>query len=362
MLSIKLKSHLKKMNTKYSLFSILTIGILIIGFQNYTKSETYTLHPATAADSAEHDRADTQLVDHHVHIFSPRDRKYLVNAVASLDTLPPIEIEQYMKAMDQGNVEKAAILSSAYFFSPEGKPTEKDYAAVKSDNDWVAQSISDYPEKFAGFFSVNPLSDSALVEMDRNAGKEQLSGLKLQLANSAVDLRNSAHVKRLAEVFQKANSLGLGIVVHLRTSNKNYGKKDAQIFIDEILSEAPEVPVQIAHLAGWGGYDKPTDEALGVFAERIANNNLGSNIYFDISAVVRPVSSAATSNGADWYPEQRYARLTKQLRKIGLDRILFGTDWPDWTPGKYKSDLEKNLPLTQAEFQTMYANRAPWFE
>jgi hypothetical protein len=47
------------------------------------------------------------------------------------------------------------------------------------------------------------------------------------------------------------------IVVHMHTSIDNqrkYGAEQASVFLNELLAAAPDVPVQIAHLAGSGGY------------------------------------------------------------------------------------------------------------
>src|SRR5690348_9462678 len=53
----------------------------------------------------------------------------------------------------------------------------------------------------------------------------------------------------------------MAIVVHMHANidhHRPYGAKEARIFLEQILPEAPDVTVQIAHLAGGGGYDDPT--------------------------------------------------------------------------------------------------------
>lgn len=40
--------------------------------------------------------------------------------------------------------------------------------------------------------------------------------------------------------------------------------------------------------------------------------------------------------------------------------MLFGTDWPDWTPRRYLADLQSAIPLTGREFDEITANRAPY--
>lgn len=359
------------MSRAYFILPTLLIGILVFNFCTYSantaKKSQRDYSVSTQNPKSKEDSIEVKLVDHHIHIFSSRDRQYLINRIEGLDSLPPLGIKQYLKVMKNGKVKKAAILSNAYFFSDKGKTSKKEFSAVQSDNNRIVRIVSQYPEKFVGFISVNPLSDSALKVIKRNSTKEEFIGLKLQLANSKVNLRKESHVRRLAQVFETANSLGLPIVVHMRYQEKPYGKKDAQIFIDKVLSQAPDIPIQIAHLAGWGGYDPETDKVLSVFAKRISNKNLRDNIYFDISAVIRPVgniqedSTETYSKNPEWYPENRDRRLTKRLRKIGLNRILFGTDWPEWTPADYKSDIIKKLYLTKKELRTLFSNRAPWF-
>lgn len=334
-----------------NMISILTLFLIVGGFYSSVRAQ---------------ERSDNKIVDHHTHIFSPEVRTYLVENVEKLDSLQPLGIEQLINTMDRDTVSKAVVLSNAYFFSDSGEVSEEEYQTFQAENDFIARAVSEYSNRIIGFFSINPLSDSAFVEIKRNASREEFAGIKLHLANSGVDLRNNEHVKRLANIFERANAYNLGIIIHLRTHGKGYGRKDARIFVDNILSEATDIPVQIAHMAGWSGYDVATDEALRVFADRISEGELNDNIYFDLSAVIKPVSKekelANDRSKPDWYPHQRYERLVMRLRKIGTDRILFGTDWPDWTPANYKSIIRKKLPLDKSELQTIFTNRAPWLK
>jgi hypothetical protein len=104
-----------------------------------------------------------------------------------------------------------------------------------------------------------------------------------------------------------ANEVRFPIVVLLRTRSKNYGASDVRAFIDSVLPAAPDVPVQIAHMAGWGGYDRDTDEALGAFIEAIRSCRLKrDDLYFDFSAVVLPRSgklkNLTTESQGDFCP------------------------------------------------------------
>jgi predicted TIM-barrel fold metal-dependent hydrolase len=311
------------------------------------------------------------LADHHMHMFSPAVSQWLEKEL-DLPHLPPLGLEEVMAVLQKDGVKKAVILSNAYFFAHSTAKQPADLQMLMAENDRLADAVAKHPNRLVGFFSIDPLAESAFPEIERCAGRRTFAGLKLQLANSEVDLRKPAHVKRLAEVFSRANALHLAIVIHLRTQRADYGREDAQIFINRVLPKAPDVSVQIAHLAGWGGYDQATDGALSAFVDRAAGITRGrDNIYFDVSAVVRAVrggggesktSSDSGSAGQDWWPEKRYVRLVERLRKLGLEHILFGTDWPDWTPRSYATDLEKNLPLTADELHTLLSNRAPYLK
>jgi predicted TIM-barrel fold metal-dependent hydrolase len=311
-----------------------------------------------------------QLADHHVHVFSPAAAQWLEHEL-DLPPLPPLTVDQLMPVLQKDGVVKAAVLSNAYFFSAPGAGKPDALKTHMAENDWVAAAVAKYPDRLVGFFAVNPLADSAAGEIDRCARRQAFVGLKLHLANSGVDLRDPAHIDRLIQVFDKANALGLAIVIHMRTKRADYGRQDAQIFIDRVLPTVPDVPIQIAHVAGWGGYDEATDSALSAFADAIEHGKITRrNLYFDVSAVVRPVrgggqegsrgSLPAGAASQEWRPEQRYERLVDRLQTLGLGRVLFGTDWPDWTPLAYAADLAEHLPLEGHELDTLLANRAPW--
>jgi predicted TIM-barrel fold metal-dependent hydrolase len=146
----------------------------------------------------------------------------------------------------------------------------------------------------------------------------------------------------------------MSIVVHARANidhNRPYGAKQARVFLERLLPAAPDVTVQIAHLAGGGGYDPVIDEALAVYAEAIERGDSRvRHLYFDASGI--PITGM-------W--EQSAPLLIKRMRQIGMSRILFGCDSP--IPGNSPSEfLERwrKLPLTGDEFRSIESNVAPY--
>ena len=135
-------------------------------------------------------------------------------------------------------------------------------------------------------------------------------GLKLHFGNSAVDYRNVEHVRLLKSVFRAANDFRMPIVVHIRasiTEKLSYGREEALVFLNEIVPAAPAVPIQIAHLAGAGGYSDPAvDQAMSVFIDAIsASDARTKQLWFDVTSVAlgNPTPEQAAdrnAHSADW--------------------------------------------------------------
>ena len=297
------------------------------------------------------ERDGTPVVDHHQHLFGP-------TAIALSPTLSPVDADRLITLLDAAGIRRAVVLSIAYQLgNPNRPPVENEYARVKAENDWTSQQVARYPDRLRGMCSVNPLKDYALEEIARCTTDVQLrNGLKMHFGNSDVLLDNPDHVSRLRAVFQAANNHRMAIVVHLRpsvTRKRAYGATFTQTFLDELLPMAPDIPVQVAHLAGAGSYaDGPVDEALGVLASAMAKRDPRvKNLWIDVSGV---------AGLGEW--KAHMPLIARRIREIGVDRILYGSDGAGGanpTPKEAWASF-RQLPLTDAEFATIAANVAPY--
>jgi len=263
----------------------------------------------------------------------------------------PVTADMLIAKLDEAGIRQAVVLSGAYAFaSPAAHPGADEYARVRAENDWTAEQVGRYPDRLVGFCAFNPLRGYAVAELERCAGALHLRGLKLHLGNSRVDVRNPAHVEQLRRVFRAANRLRLPITIHLRTPDPTYGREHSQIFLDQVLPEAPDVPVQVAHLAGTGpGYGP--DEALAPLAEAVAAGDPRTrNLYFDFATNVTltiPVASARL--------------IARRIRQIGTERILFGSDLdPASSPRQEWGTFRGMIPLSDAEFRAIADNHLPY--
>ena len=292
-----------------------------------------------------------EVIDYHQHLYSPE-------AGARSSPGPKgIDARFLVAQLDAAGIQRAVVLSVAYSFSnPNKPPVQNEYAHVMAENDWTSAQVAKYPDRLLGICSVDPLRPYALKEIARCAKDPNLrTGLKLHFGNSDVDVDNPEHVNKVREVFRAANAHGMAIVVHMHANidhHRPYGAKEARIFLEQLLPEAPDVTVQIAHLAGGGGYDDPTiDEALSVFVQAIQEKDPRmKNVYFDACGIAMP---------GLW--EDKAGLIVQRIRQIGIQRVLYGSDaaTPDNLP---KDALQRfhELPLTKDEFRTIENNVAPY--
>jgi hypothetical protein len=114
----------------------------------------------------------------------------------------------------------------------------------------------------------------------------------------------------------------MAIVVHMRASiskKRPYGARQARIFLDRVLPVAPDIPIQIAHLAGTGpGYDDPpADSAMAVLAEAVEKRDPRTRrLWFDVTTVVdREISPAHAGPGGAAHTTGRCRTGTLWIRR-----------------------------------------------
>ena len=230
------------------------------------------------------------------------------------------------------------------------RPYPDEAVRVQAENDWVVEQVSRYPGRLLAFCGVNPLREQAINELKRCRGLPGVAGMKLHFANSGIDLRNADHVQRLRTFFRAANQARMPLAAHL-WSGRDYGAEHVRIFLRDVMSVAPHIPVQVMHLSGGGGTYGP-DEALAEFAAAVERGDgAAKNLWFDVAAVV-------TGNE----PPVVLALIAKRIRALGLERILFGTDHDgiQAPPPRPAWAAFMRLPLRPEDFRAIAANVAPY--
>jgi uncharacterized protein len=300
---------------------------------------------------------DAPVGDHHQHLISPA-LAAVMSPRPPAPPMAPVTAKDLIALLDEAGIKRAVVLSTAYIFEQPSRNVENAADKVRADNDWTSQQVARYPDRLIGFCGLNPLKDYALDELARCAKDRYLrNGLKLHFGNSVVDYHSPQHVEQLKRVFRAANGYRMPIVVHMRaslTAKLPYGRDEALIFLNEVVPAAPDVVIQIAHLAAAGAPSDPAaDQAIEVFIEAIAKGDpRATRLYFDAPSVAPNVTPTADASAA----------IASRIRRLGVQRVLFGSDAStggSLTPRAVWDSFRK-LPLTEAEFQTIAANVPPY--
>ncbi len=264
---------------------------------------------------------------------------------------PSINAEKVIEVLDDAGIKYAAVLSVAYWFGDPEKQVENAYAKTRAENDWVIAETQKYSDRLIPFCGVSPIVDYAIAELDRCAGLG-IRGMKIH-RNSKFDPSTREHREKLRQFFRAANRQGLAIVIHLRG--------DPQLYIDHVFPEAPDVPIQIAHMAS----GLPN---LKLFADAIAAGKPGTqNLWFDWTQAL-PIEDLWMHGrpgggiGGPVTPGER-AEMVALMRAVGMGRILYGTDMPlPWNPTArdWWRKTILTLPLTDDEIRDIADNKPPY--
>jgi predicted TIM-barrel fold metal-dependent hydrolase len=328
------------------LFIISQISLLI-----FLTSGMAVAQSEASAKTSDRSVRNAPLVDHHQHLFSPAYLEFQGS------NLKPITAQDVIALLDKAGIQRGVLLSTAYSYGKPGAEPPDEYAKVKADNDWTAAQAALFPKRLIAFCGFNPLKDYALEELARCAKNPSLRrGIKLHFGNSDVQLEKPEHLEKLKKIFQAANANRMAIVVHMRASiskKRPYGAEQARAFL-ELLASAPDIPVQVAHLASSGpGYVDPTAyPAIEVLADAVAKKDPRTrNLYFDVASNAFPTNPAETNE-----------LLVRLIRKIGVKRIFYGSDAAaggNLEPREAWAEFCK-LKLTDKEIKTIAKNVAPY--
>lgn len=312
---------------------------------------------ATSAQDGQSPKARSEQIapaaDHHQHVFSPAYTAKFLPAGSKT-----ITAQDVITLLDQAGIRRAVFLANGYSFGRPGSEPPNEYEAVKADNDWAGAQAALFPKRLMAFCGFNPLKEYALTELARCAKDPNLRrGIKLHFGSSDVQMEIPEHFEKVKKVFQAANSHRMAIVVHMRASiskKRPYGPEQARAFLD-LLSYAPDIPVQVAHLASSGpGYmDPAAHSVIEVLADAVAQEDRRTRkLWFDVASNAHPRNPVEASD-----------LMVKFIRRVGVKRILYGTDAATGNNLRPRESWEafRQLKLSDKEFKTIAENVAPYF-
>ncbi len=236
------------------------------------------------------------IVDVHSHIF--QDRYFGEKLIGEMklagypNGLPNTTPEQYEKAMEA--------VDYAFVFGVTAQAMR-----VRTPHEDIAAVVARNPRKFVGFMALDPSDAKALDEMDYCVHQLGFRGIKLYPTMAHFDITDA----RFAEFFERAQRYQLVVLSHFGASPfpKSILKYSHPLLVDELANRYPELRFIIAHL----GHPWQRDTAIVVRKHR--------HVFADVSGL--------------WHrPWEGFNALLTCMEWGVTDKLLFGSDYPIWTP------------------------------
>jgi predicted TIM-barrel fold metal-dependent hydrolase len=230
------------------------------------------------------------IIDAHTHLFPPG-----MDKVGSAEML--------LREMDACSVEKAIILGI--------------YPRVS--NEFIGQQATAHPDRFLGFASVDPNEgEDALTLLDRCAGEFDVKGLKL---HPTMQSFNADDIPLLEPLIYKAAGLRLPILFHSWGWLGQQGEA-APLRLMKLAETFPQANFILAHTGGMRFMDL-------LSLSRSRKMGKLDNLYVDLSIILFDLADSPFWPFLVWTLEQ-----------IGLDRVMMGSDFPDYA-------LQETMRLTE---------------
>ena len=246
-----------------------------------------------------------KIIDFHAHIYPPKIAEKASLSTGEFYHITPAHSGTGEELLSVG---KKAGISEFVLLPVATKPEQ-----VHHINQFILDEVKAHRE-FHGFGTLHPDSENILAETDFII-KSGLQGIKLHPDTQRFNMDD----RRLFEVFDNIQGK-IPLLVHCGDRRFDYSHPRR---LKNIIDNFPHLQVIAAHLGGWSLFE----EGFEILKD--------TDCYLDISSTMMFLS-----------PEQ----VTKYIHGYGAERILFGTDFPLWSPVDEVSRFGK-LHLTENEFE-----------
>ena len=255
------------------------------------------------------------VIDAHCHIYP---EKIAAKAVAGTDTFYDTvarcdgTVNSLMKINEQVGIDHSLVQSVAT------TPRQ-----VRSINSFIADCVTQSGGKLTGLGTLHPDSDDLRGDVEHLI-KLGLIGIKLHpdIQQFKIDDYRCLKIYELCEEFH------LPILMHTGDSRYDYSNPNRLIPVLQIYTDLTLIG---AHFGGWSIWEKASRLLCDI-----------PNLYVDCSSSMQWIDDAAT---------------VEIIRRYGADRVLFGTDYPMWSPLEELPHFMR-LPLSDDERRVILSENA----
>ncbi len=287
-----------------------------------------------------------EIIDCHAHTFPTTGSGITFQrALGIAEPTRDGTIEELLKLMQKAGITKTNMLmwTPAWFMyrellkrlpsdPEEHRQGEKTLRARLSqrcleNNEWAMEVIKQHPDRLTCFIGIDPVfmdEETMLREIDDKLSRGAM-GLKIAPVNFF------GNDERLFPMYQAAQRWRVPVLSYTSALGLEQGQGRESSghpkHFEEPLKTFPNCTIILAHLGAGAEED----------VARMASKY--PNLYADVSARLHQIAKPG-----GWSQEEAVA----WLRRIGIDRILFGTNYPMYDPFEYV-EVMNALPLTDGE-------------
>ena len=272
------------------------------------------------------------VIDFHTHIFPKHIRQnkekfFPAEPAFKLLYQSPksrlIGAAELIDAMDENGVDKSVVFGFPW----------KNSAVFKPHNDYVLEMVQKYPDRLFGFGCFEPAGDNVVAETERclaagASGIGELAFYQTGIDESALD--------RLAPIMELCAGRDLPVLIHINepVGHSYPGKTpNTMVQIYGLIDRFADNKIVLAH---WGG---------GIFFFGLLKKEVKDrlkNVYFDTAA-------------SPYLYDPKIYQIADSI--IGVDKILFGSDYPLLPPTRYFSEMT-DAGLTEIKLNKLRGDNA----
>ena len=254
-------------------------------------------------------------IDVHAHIFPGKIRDKAVAAIGEFYDIP-----MDAKGSPADLICKGSEIGTIYYVVHSVATSPRQ---VQHINDFIWQQAKEHKE-FIGYATLHPFMEDVEGEIERVMDMG-LQGIKIHPDFQQFDIDDEAAMYMYERLEGR-----LPVICHMGDETRRYSepKKMARV-----IEAFPNLKVIAAHMGGYSEWED-AEEYL-----------IGKDVWVDTSSTLFALA-----------PE----KVTDLIHKHGVDKVLFGTDYPMWVPSEEMERFMK-MDLTEDEREKILWKNAASF-
>lgn len=255
------------------------------------------------------------VIDSHCHIYPDKIAERAVNGT---DTF--YGMESLCKGTVSDLIERGKNAGVDHFIVQSVATTEHQ---VRSINEFIAKSVQEHKGTLTGLGTLHPDS------MDQASDVEHLISLGLQGVKLHPDIQQFAiDDERCLKIYELCQKYSLPILMHTGDYRYDYSNPNR---VMPVLQKFPDITMIGAHFGGWSVWQEAAQKLCKC-----------KNFYVDCSSSFYALTPQETKD---------------IIHAYGVDKVLFGTDYPMWEP-RVELEYLHSLGLSDEENKMILSENA----